>query len=193
MPELNGEPLVDPDPIALASLAIAVGAFVIQLADYYKKSPNEGARAAQPIPHTVRNTLSKLEEAIEDVEKAFRNIIRIAERGSSNVETELYAAPVRVGQSQLLLPKQVHQEFSRSLMEAFAKTGVLGLWISSVMSNHPEIAHLIGEKLESRTRQSAENFNKILSEGRPIREALLEANMLLQALREVVTSLVERN
>ena len=178
---------IDPDPYAVAAIWISGATFLLQFIQVAREIGKD--IAAIRTSSASKTRLSRLEQAVEELQLQLDQLNRTIDRGSSDPERQFYDAPVRVGRTALLLDRHSFDELGTGLSHAHVKTGALALWANGLIMQSPADAAAIGAALPPET---AERLNTIIAEGRPIREAIAESRTTLDAARVALRQMLTR-
>lgn len=184
---LDQPELVDPDPFALGALLLAGVSTILQLVQTYKSFyPSEPPPRVGNLRRLQSQPLNSLDDQVGSAQQKLRRITRAVDLGSAVSEEHFYAAPMRIGRTQLLLDKQSAQEYTSSYAELSTSLGAIAVWIGNILLNHPDLAYRLGARMDTPLEETATQLNDIVANGRTVREVIVEARVVLEALGKAI-------
>ena len=174
--------LIDPDPVALAGLAISVVGLIAPLVQAFRSQP----QISFTLKFHNERALVELEKTVESMQQQIKLLQRAVDRGSPDPEAQFYNAPMRLLQTSLQLPKGQSQAYQGAITPAFQAACTIGLWINNILENSPGLASKLGAKLDRPLQEVADELNKAMAEGRPIRTVIAETKTALSVLAKAI-------
>jgi len=177
---------IDPDPVSVAGLAISLVGTIIGTVSLYlqlRPRPPEASPGHEPIQEMQ---LDKLASHVEQLRTEMRRLVNNIEANSPDADGEFFDAPVRLGRSHLLLSKNGLQSFQENYSQASLQVSAIGSWLTNIQINNPSLSYRLGQRMDPAVPGIAEQVNKILEEGRNMRELLAELRSALTELETAV-------
>jgi hypothetical protein len=185
--------LVDPDPFAVASLALSAISVVLGAVQTYKAVRPSPAPEMKPNHRPIQlEQLVHLESHVERLSAAFRRLGRAVERNASDSDAEFYDAPLRIAATNLMLPVQGLNDLASHYADASLQISGILRWLIAIQTTNPDLAYRIGEHMAEPLSGVAERINEALNRGGPIRLVLVDLRATLDALAQAITSEIDQ-
>ncbi|HEX7822665.1 MAG TPA: hypothetical protein VF463_18840 [Sphingobium sp.] len=179
--EVKSHKLVDPDPFTIAGTFMTLAALVLQFVQV-----RQGASSGKTTPHAVRDqNLGNLDDQCSTCEDAAKKLLRSIERGSRDVDAELYNRPHRVGYK-LELDQASHSMFRHNFAQFMTTVGGVSMWINHIIAEDTHLAGRLGDHLHGSLGDLAASLNQVLEQGRANREAIHAGKQALIALHDAI-------
>ncbi|MBO9544163.1 hypothetical protein [Caulobacter sp.] len=189
MADNNSDHLIDPDPMAIAGLAISLVGAVVPLVQMFRKQPPTEVHV-----HVIQQQpLMELERTIDSTKSHLKSLQRAVDFGSPSPDIQFYDAPTRLLTTSLEIDQGYFDTYTSSLSSLFTSTGHISIWIHNIVRNHPQLAGRLGESLDLPLQEIADRLNVAMAEGRPIREVIVELKSTLSLLAKAIEAELARD
>lgn len=184
--ERSGQGRIDPDPWLLASVALQSAAVLLQLVQIAKSGPAPMGRTVKV--NADRTHLARIEESLEDLDRAIRKAERIVRREAQNPEREFYEVGFRISLGIMKFEAKQHREYSTAVTETLAKLGALALWVGQLIAADQPVVREIGSEIQAEVGDAASRLNQLMETGGPNEAILAESKAVRDACHRAVRS-----
>lgn len=184
--ESTDQTAIDPDPYAFMTAVLGTAATAYQFVQIHLQLDIGQTAPQQDGQRDVR--LSKLEDALEDIQRRIDKILRAIDRGSHYPEKEFYDAKFSFGVGLMKLERGRHSEYIESLLWLTNKFGEFANWAGNVIANDPSLAAQLGCKILELASGAPDKINELIAQGKSNRQILAEARLILSSCQKAVQS-----
>lgn len=187
---VNSHPLnanfIDPDPMQIATLAIAFIAAIAPFVQMYKKQAPSQINIHVHNEHLQQQPINEIERHSDEIRSGLKHIQRLIEQNCADPDVQFYEAPIRLLKTSMDIESQAVHQYSDLNAKLNVSISSISTWVMNIVQNHPELARRIGSDLEVPLHEIADRMNQAMADGRPIREAIAELKAALTALSEAL-------